>query len=66
MNMVGVAQTHGEAVSFGKNGRDEVVELGLLLPVSRAEALVDLSRKRHQSVGQILRSLIEQALADEV
>ena len=42
---------------------DDVVEIGLLLPANRAEALLDLSRRRHQSVGQILRGLIDQAVA---
>lgn len=42
---------------------DEVVEIGLFLPARRAEALIDLSRRRRQSVGQILRGLIDQAIA---
>lgn len=48
-----------------KNGGDEVVEISLLLPTKRAEALVALSIRRNQSVGQILRQLIDYALADE-
>ena len=43
---------------------DEVVEIGLLLPAHRAEALIALSRQRHQSVGQILRTLIDQAISN--
>lgn len=43
----------------------DIVELSLLLPKTRAEALIDLSRRRHESVGQILRSLIERALQAE-
>jgi hypothetical protein len=42
---------------------DDVVEIGLLLPAHRAEALIALSRQRHQSVGQILRGLIDQAIS---
>ncbi len=42
--------------------RDEVVELGLLLPANRAEALVVLAHQRQQSVGQFLRTLIDHAL----
>lgn len=42
---------------------NDVVEIGLLLPASRAEALLALSRQRHQSVGQILRGLIDQAIS---
>jgi hypothetical protein len=40
----------------------EVVEIGLLLPADWAVALVQLSKKRHQTVAQILRSLVERAL----
>ena len=42
---------------------DDVVEIGLFLPSHRAEALIALSRRRRQSVGQILRGLIDQAIA---
>ena len=42
---------------------DEVVEIGLFLPAHRAEALIALSRRRKQSVGQILRGLIDGAIA---
>ena len=52
-----------------KNGMlppGDVVEIGLLLPANRADALVELSRRRHQSVSQFLRGLIDHALTDEV
>ena len=49
---------------MGSGVSDEVVEIGLLLPAHRAEALLALSRQRRQSVGQILRSLIEQAISN--
>ena len=42
---------------------DDVVEIGLFLPAHRAEALIALSRQRRQSVGQILRGLIDQAIS---
>ena len=42
---------------------DDVVEIGLFLPAHRAEALIALSRRRRQSVAQILRGLIDQAIA---
>jgi hypothetical protein len=57
-----------QGVSATKNGMatyGDVVEIGLLLPVNRAAALVELSRRRHQSVAQILRSLIDGALNSE-
>jgi hypothetical protein len=39
-----------------------VVEIGLLLPQNWAQALVELASRRNQSVGQILRSLIDHEL----
>lgn len=54
-----------EPTSVFKDGGSEVVEIALLLPVRRAEALVALSRRRRQSVGVILRQLIDRALLDE-
>ena len=50
------------APTLGKGLRDDVVEVALLLPTNRAEALVAMSRRRHESVGQILRNLIDRAL----
>jgi hypothetical protein len=44
---------------------DDVVEIGLLLPKNWAKALIELSKRRQQSVGQILRHLIGRALTDE-
>jgi hypothetical protein len=42
----------------------EIVEIALLLPKNRAEALMNLSRQTHQSVGQILRGMIERVLSE--
>ena len=55
-----MAQTMTELSDDGKNG---VVEIGLLLPTNRAAALLHLARERHESVGQVLRKLIEKELA---
>jgi len=52
-----------DAPTLGMDGRDDVVEVALLLPAHRAKALVALSRQRRESVGQILRTLIDRALA---
>lgn len=49
----------------GMDAENEVIEVPLLLTTQRAEALVALSRQRHQSVGQILRNLIDRELAEE-
>jgi hypothetical protein len=48
----------------GKSTPDDVVEIGLLLPAEWATALLELSDKRRESVGQILRSIIRHALID--
>jgi hypothetical protein len=48
----------------GANVAQDVVEIGLLLPANWAAALIDLSEKRQQSVGQLLRSLISRALEE--
>jgi hypothetical protein len=52
------------ASKSGTTARGDVVEIGLLLPVNRAEALLELAKQRQQSVAQILRSLIDRALHD--
>lgn len=43
----------------------DVVEIGLLLPAARVEQLVQLSGRRRQTVAQLLRSLIDDALAHD-
>jgi hypothetical protein len=50
---------------IGTSSSDAVVEVALLLPANRMAALMDLSRRRQQTVGQILRRLIDRALLDE-
>ncbi len=52
--------------SPGREGSDGVVEIGLLLPANRAAALLRLARDRRESVGQVLRRLIERELAQPV
>jgi hypothetical protein len=53
------------ARSIGIARSPEVVEIGLLLPASWADALVDMSRRRGQTVAQLLRGMIDRALIDE-
>ena len=50
------------AASLGNGCSDDVVEINLLLPSGWANELIELSRERRQSVAQILRSMIGQAL----
>jgi hypothetical protein len=54
------------ASELGNPGRDEVVEVSLLLPAAWADDLIELARQRRQSVGQIIRSMIGQALHEGV
>ena len=54
------------ALKKGMHHPGDIVEIGLLLPANRADALVELSRRRHQSVSQFLRGLIDNALTDDV
>jgi hypothetical protein len=46
------------------NSPEDVVEIGLLLPAHWAVALIELSKQRHESVGQLLRAVIGRALAE--
>lgn len=43
----------------------DVVEIGLLLPAHWADALLRMSRRRQQSVGELVRGMIDRALFDE-
>jgi hypothetical protein len=54
-----------EAPSPAAEPHGEVVEVALLLPRRRADALRDLAQRRRQSVGQILRALIEREVLAE-
>ena len=54
-----------QPASFSSNATpDDVVEISLLLPRDWANTLIELSKKRQQSVGLILRSIIRHALID--
>jgi hypothetical protein len=54
------------APDVGNHQTAGVVEINLLLPSQWADDLMALSRERQQSVGEILRSMIGQALHDRV
>jgi hypothetical protein len=56
------SQRDPRAPKLGWKDHGDVVEIALLLPANRAEALLALARRRHQTVGQILRHLIDQEL----
>ena len=46
------------------NFADDVVEIGLLLPANWAVALIELSKKREESVGQLIRTCIGRELVE--
>lgn len=54
-----------DVINPGMSADQAVVEISLLLPANRLEALVALSRLKRQSVAQLLRGLIDRALAEE-
>ena len=61
-----MAQINGTVANgLGMATSDDVVEIGLLLPVSWANALLEMSRRRHETVGQILRGMIDRGLVDD-
>ncbi len=54
-----------DVINPGTATDQAVVEISLLLPANRLEALVALSRLKRQSVAQLLRGLIDRALTEE-
>ncbi len=62
--MLATSHAVSTPVNLGKP-LDEFVEIGLLLPKNRAAALLQLARERHETVGQILRQLVDRALTQE-
>lgn len=57
-----VATMGTNAGNVSKPRTEDVVEIPFLLGANRLEALVDLSQRRGQSVGQLVRTLIEREL----
>ena len=56
----------GHRTNAASQGADGVVEIGLLLPAKRAAALIRLAKDRRESVGQVLRKLIEKEIAESL
>ena len=54
------------AKSLGLAAGGDVVEIGLLLPSAWADALLEISKRRRESVGQIIRSMIDRGLVDDL
>jgi hypothetical protein len=56
-----VAPSENAVATFSRSlASGGVVEIGLLVPAAWAAALIELSQKRQQTVGHLLRSAIEQ------
>ncbi len=53
------------ARKFGMTASSDVVEIGLLLPSSWADALLEMSKRKRQSIGQLLRNMIDRGLVDD-
>ncbi|MFO0910910.1 MAG: hypothetical protein U0794_21650 [Isosphaeraceae bacterium] len=53
------------ALSMGNAPAGEVVEIPLLLPASWAASLIEMSTRHNQSVGQMLRTMIDRAICDD-
>ena len=60
---VGLALDFNAPLS-GNSSSTNVVEIGLLLPTDWAVALVNLAKKREQSVGELLRISIGRELSE--
>jgi hypothetical protein len=56
------ANTPARKLGSPFENEDEVVEISLLLPAQWAQALLELSQHRQESVAGILRSMIGSAL----
>lgn len=54
------------ATKPGMKPTSDVVEISLLLPAAWADALMRISKRDGQSVGTILRNMIDRALVDDV
>ena len=43
---------------------DDYVEVGLLLPKNRAVALMEMARDRRETIGQLLRKMVDKAITE--
>lgn len=64
MKLASVASMKSEqfASAIGKTSND-VVEIGILLPANYAKDLIEMAKSRRESVGHMLRKLIDRELA---
>ncbi len=64
MKLANVASMTSEQYSNPRSKiLDHVVEIGILLPANHAADLIEMAKGRRESVGQMLRKLIDRELA---
>ena len=64
MKLASVTSMTSEDVNSHKSDfLDDVVEIGILLPANRAAELIRIARSRHESVGHMIRTMIDRELA---
>ena len=61
MKLASVASMMSEQTPVMTSG--DVVEIGILLPANRAADLINIAKARQESVGHLLRKLIDRELA---
>ena len=60
-SLVAMTSEHRPSSTFELS--EDVVEIGILLPANRAADLISIARSRRESVGQMIRKLIDRELA---
>lgn len=63
MPHISASHSGTSASRCGTSAEDALIEVAFLLPPDRVEALVHLARSSRRTVAQVLRSLIDGALA---
>ena len=64
MKLANVASMTSEHYPSARSrNMDHVVEIGILLPANHAADLIEMAKDRRESVGQMLRKLIDRELA---
>lgn len=60
-------QIQGTSASgLGSLPSPDVVEIGLLLPAAWADSLLEMSKRKHQTIGQLVRGMIDRGLVDDL
>ena len=59
------AMSHDVSFPASDLDLDDVVEIGILLPANRAAALIQIAQNRQESVGHLLRKMIDRELMSQ-